>query len=202
MNIVEFDEGRVILNVQHEAFLELKGTKADDKSIYYKKMFYVYNVSDYNAPPFRLGYDELETHNYAVLAAKLPKDFVPDIKTANAIKAYFELRDTVTINYLRELYKSMSSGIKTAKMLNDINEELLKQASTIKAIDTESLKEKSGLISTIANNQTILFDMASKSEAYIEKVKSLLEKAKMEEERLERAFGGGIVTESMIPNEY
>lgn len=202
MNIVDFVDGEVILKVKHKAFLNLRNKSYSVTSSFYKEMFYVYNVSDYNAPPARNGLDELETHKYAVEAAGLKEDFIPDNKVADAIKAYFSIRDTSVINYLRELYKSMAIGSDTVKALNDINKELLSQVNDIKTKTKEDLTTKSELTSTIANNLSVLFDMANKSQGYVDKLKSLIEKAKIEEEKMEKGLGDTPITSSMIPDEY
>lgn len=202
MNIVEFTDGEVILKVKHKAFIALKGKRSYTTESFYKEMFYVYNVCDYNAAPSRGGFNEMETHNYAIEAAGLPSNFIPDIKVGNAIKAYFSLRDTSVINYLRELYKSMAIGANTVKVLNDVNEELLSEAVKIKVANVDDLSRKSDLTSKIADNLKILFEMASKAQSYVDNLKSLIEKAKIEEEKIDRGLGNTPITSSMIPDEY
>jgi len=202
MNIVDFIDGEVILKIKHKAFIDLRKKSFSVTSSYYKEMFYVYNVSDYNAPPARGGFDEVETHKYAVEAAGLKEDFIPDQKVLRAIEAYYSLRDTSVIHYLKELYKSMNIGSRTVKVLNEINTELLNQVNDIKTKTKEDLVSKSELTSTIANNLSTLFEMANKSQGYVDKLKDLIEKAKVEEERLEKGLGDTDITSSMIPDEY
>lgn len=202
MKIIEFEENRVVLHVQDPAFVALKGTKRDDNNHYYRLMTYIYNVSDYNAYPARQGMNELETHNYSVEAAGLSANFIPDDKVARCIKSYFRLRDTVSVKYIREIKYAMRNAIETVKMLNDINTELLDQAKNIKSKAVDDLKVKSGMISTIKDNQVVIFDMASKAQDYIVKLKKLEQDVLIEQEQRELSRGGSDITDSMIPDEY
>ena len=204
MKILEFEDNKVQLYVNDPAFLELKKRDSTPtKSRFYKEMMYIYQVVDYNSRANREGYDELHAHEYAIDAAGLTKPFVLDNLLKNAIVAYFEIRDTAPIKYIKALHHSMNNGTNIVKQLNKINDKLLSVVESKdimnSEVDEKTLREAAITISEIAKNQKLLFDLASEAQDQIVKLERLYERLKVEEEKEEKGMGGDSITESMMP---
>ncbi len=197
MEIVTFEDNKVFLHTKDKALIKLREVK---EYTFYSLMLYVYNVSDYNAYPIQSGYNEIETHQYAIEESGLPPSFIPNKTVEKAIEAYYKIRDTVAIKYLRELYKALNSSSKAIKLLNVLNEELLIKIEALDLNDPEELKNKIGLINQVISNNKSLFEMATSADSNISKLKELEFKVKKEEESKEKGLGGGVIVDSMIPN--
>jgi hypothetical protein len=199
MRIVSFEDGKVDLYVQDRTFIELRiRDKSSTKIKFYKEMMYVYNVCDYNAQPSREGFNEIDTHRYSVEASGLDSTYIPDELVKKAIHRYFQLRDTVSIKYIKELLKSMKTSLDIVTELNKLNIDMLKEVKELPN-DKENLPDKINLINTLVKNQDILFTLSSKAEEQTATLETLNDRIKVEEEKQEKSLGGDDVTDSMLP---
>lgn len=201
MQVVNFDNNKVELYLQDKAFIELRVRDRNaSKSKFYKEMMYIYNVCDYNAQPAREGYNESDTHKYAIDAAGLEPTYVPDEAVKKAIITYFKIRDTAPIKYLKELLKSMKTSLDIVTELNSLNMTMLKEIKELPN-DKENLERKVNLINTLVKNQDILFTLSSKAEEQTSILESLNDRIKIEEEKQEKSLGGDEVTSSMLDDD-
>ena len=133
MDIFAIKDGELIINRPDFALYPalatiLRRDKDRFKKQAFRELAYIFITTDPNAVPFKNGYNESETHSYALDIAKLPEDWKPDSEVKAAIKEYQHLNSNAIKEVIRESLIAFRNYAKVTKLIRKHIDKILDQA--------------------------------------------------------------------------
>lgn len=133
MQIFIVENGELVIN-RPEVFLhaKLNHILRRDKDRYKKQAFrelaYIYFTTDPESPAYKNGYNEEETHLYAVEKSNLPEDWKPDKDVTDAQKEYAHINSSAIKEVIKESLIAFRNYSKITKLIRKHIDKLLEAA--------------------------------------------------------------------------
>jgi len=177
MRIFKFKDGELIIN-KDEIFLFpsfytiFTRDKQTGRPIAFAELKYIYFVADIDAVPYKRGYDNFQTVEYAIQHSNLPKGWQPDRVIEEAINIYKEDNMNVVTTTVREILMIFNNYAVIVRKLRFSIEEHLKKDKLSK----DEMKELLGLLDGIANIAAGIPNIKSKLYQVIKEIELVTDK--------------------------